>query len=266
MSPERAISGVPTPVRNLYKRIGGTKLAAAAGAVVLTMTLAVGAGAAPSPVDPVADVLGISNHGPTVSQAVHDAQTEAKEAGEDVGAAVSLAACEAAHDRTTLPEGAQNAPGQVDREPKDCTADDEETANDDEDVAQDAVTDETDADTQDEDTDTHGSVVSQAVHDAQTAAKDAGENVGAAVSQAACEAAHDRSTLPDGAQNAPGQQDREAKDCTHPSNVDDGGEPEPTGDDSSSQTDSTHGNSGNHGNSGSHGKDSAPGQQKKNGN
>jgi hypothetical protein len=259
MSSLRPIPGVPTSVRNLYKRIGGTRIAAAAGVVVFTMTLAVGAGAAPSPVDPVADVLGISSHGPTVSQAVHDAQTEAKEAGEDVGAAVSLAACEAAHDRTTLPEGAQNAPGQVDREPKDCTADDEETTGDEDVTVDDATADET-ADTQDDDTETHGSVVSQAVHDAQAAAKEAGDKVGPAVSEAACEAAHDRSTLPDGAQNAPGQQDREPKDCTHPSNVDDGGDPAPTGDDtSSSQTQS-------HGNSGSHGKDSAPGQQKKNGN
>jgi len=64
-------------------------------------------------------------------------------------------------------------------------------------------------------TPTHGQSVSQAVHDA-IASSTPGPDRGIAVSEAACTAAHDRSTLPEGAQNAPGQQDREPKDCTHP--------------------------------------------------
>jgi hypothetical protein len=50
---------------------------------------------------------------------VHDAKASA--APGSVGKAVSLAACIAAHDRSTLPEGAQQAPGQADKEPKDCS-------------------------------------------------------------------------------------------------------------------------------------------------
>jgi hypothetical protein len=61
----------------------------------------------------------------------------------------------------------------------------------------------------------HGGAVSQAVHDA-IASSTPGPGRGIAVSEAACAAAHDRSTLPEGAQNAPGQQDREPKDCAHP--------------------------------------------------
>ncbi len=60
------------------------------------------------------------NHGQSVSQAVHTA-IAGSTPGEDRGSAVSEAACTAAHDRSTLPEGAQNAPGQDGRTPKDCT-------------------------------------------------------------------------------------------------------------------------------------------------
>jgi len=71
----------------------------------------------------------------------------------------------------------------------------------------------------------HGQSVSKAVHDA-IASTTPGPERGEAVSEAACTAAHDGSTLPGGAQNAPGQADREAKDCTHPSNAGDDGEDE----------------------------------------
>ena len=90
-------------------------------AVAVALAVAVGVGAAPSPIAPVSEVLGFNGeHGQTVSQAVEDAKASVEE-GDKIGPAVSEAACTAAHDRTTLPEGAQNAPGQQDREEKDCT-------------------------------------------------------------------------------------------------------------------------------------------------
>jgi hypothetical protein len=69
----------------------------------------------------------------------------------------------------------------------------------------------------------HGQSVRQAVQDARDGLEE-GDKVGPAVSEAACTAAHDRTTLPEGAQNAPGQEGREPRDCTHPSNA---GEQEP---------------------------------------
>jgi hypothetical protein len=59
----------------------------------------------------------VKNHGSDVSQKVHDAIASTTP-GPGRGIAVSQAACEAAHDRTTLPTPAQNAPGQKDRTPK----------------------------------------------------------------------------------------------------------------------------------------------------
>lgn len=66
----------------------------------------------------------------------------------------------------------------------------------------------------------HGDAVSDAVHTA-IAATSPGPGRGDAVSDAACDAAHDRSTLPEGAQGAPGQQDRTPSGC-------DDGQPEIT--------------------------------------
>lgn len=62
---------------------------------------------------------------------------------------------------------------------------------------------------------THGESVSNAVKDAEqrVAAGAAGEE---AISQAACQAAHDRSTLPPDAQAAPGQQGKGLFDCSRP--------------------------------------------------
>ncbi len=249
MSPERSTSGFPVTIRNLFKRSAGARLAAVGVASVLALMLVVGVGAAPSPVDPVAGALGLGgDHGSAVSGAVQDAR-ESLEDGEDVGPAVSEAACTAAHDRTTLPESAQNAPGQQDREPKDCTQPSNVEEDDGEDTAEADAGNETEVQG---DTTNHGSAVSQAVHEAKAAAQEAGENVGPAVSEAACTAAHDRTTLPEGAQNAPGQQGRETKDCTHPSNADDG----EAGPDLAS-------NSNNNGGSQGHGQQSAPGQLKK---
>ena len=58
------------------------------------------------------------NHGQAVSAAVHAAQ--------DAGTPVNEAATEAAHDRSTLPEGAQNAPGQQEDSGDEVTASDVE--------------------------------------------------------------------------------------------------------------------------------------------
>jgi hypothetical protein len=64
-------------------------------------------------------------------------------------------------------------------------------------------------------TPTHGQVVSTAVHGA-IASSTPGPERGIAVSQAACTAAHDRTTLPQGAQQAPGQAERTPTACVHP--------------------------------------------------
>jgi hypothetical protein len=189
-------------------------LGVVAAAVLFT---SVAVGASPLDVSPLTEVLRANDHGRAVSEAVQEAK-ESLEEGQELGPAVSEAACTAAHDRTTLPDGAQNAPGQAGREPKDCThpsnAEDEETDSDDAAAAEDAEA----ADTEDGATN-HGQSVSDAVHAAKDDLED-GEKTGPAVSEAACTAAHDRTTLPEGAQNAPGQAEREPKDCTHPSNAD----------------------------------------------
>ena len=213
-------------------------VAAAAVATAFAITV-IGAGAAPVGPTPLSDVLGVTGeHGTAVSDAVHEAK-DGVEDGDSVGAAVSLAACTAAHDRTTLPDGAQNAPGQQDREPKDCTdssdAESEDTSDDSSATTDDASSDE--AATEDLN---HGQHVSQAVHDAKANLED-GEKVGPAVSEAACKAAHDRETLPDSANKDPGPEGKADKDCTHPSNA--------TSD--TTETGATHGKSG-----------SAPGRNK----
>jgi hypothetical protein len=209
----RSLSGVGGSSGTARSRLLGVGVVAAA---VLFTSVAVGA--SPVGISPLTEVLGANDHGKAVSEAVQEAK-ESLEEGEKLGPAVSEAACTAAHDRTTLPDGAQNAPGQAEREPKDCThpsnASDEEADGEDAAAAEDAEAE----DTEDEATN-HGKSVSDAVHAAKDDLED-GEKTGPAVSEAACTAAHDRTTLPESAQNAPGQADREPKDCTHPSNVED---------------------------------------------
>lgn len=250
--PSERTPAIPDNIRKLFQRFGGAKLIAAGGATVFALALAVGAGAAPSPFQPVSEVLGLGgDHGAAVSEAVHEAQTTANDAGDPVGPAVSEAACTAAHDRSTLPGNAPLVPpGQADKDAKDCTHPSNveeilDSSDEDEVVAEEAIEPLADEELN------HGQTVSQAVHDAKANLED-GEKVGPAVSEAACTAAHDRSTLPEGAQNAPGQEGREPKDCTHPSNADDG-EEEPA---VTSETES--GANG-------HGKETAPGQIKKQG-
>ena len=112
--------------------MGGLAIGRVAGALAVLTLLAVGAMGAsaasggvnsPGRVNDVLSAVGITeharNHGSDVSESVHEA-IEATEPGPERGIAVSEAACEAAHDMSTLPEGAQNAPGQEGREPKDC--------------------------------------------------------------------------------------------------------------------------------------------------
>jgi hypothetical protein len=222
------------------------RLAAAAAIATAFAIAVIGAGAAPVGPTPLSDVLGVTGeHGTAVSDAVHQAKEDLEE-GDKVGPAVSEAACEAAHDRSTLPEGAQNAPGQQDREPKDCTHPSNAESDDDGEDGAAGGDEEAAAEEEGDEELNHGQAVSQAVREAKEGLEE-GDKVGPAVSEAACEAAHDRSTLPEGAQNAPGQQDREPKDCTHPSNA--GSDEE--GEEEQSAT-------------AEHGKASAPGQQKKN--
>jgi hypothetical protein len=246
-------------LRDLYRRVGGVRVAAAGGAAFLALAVAIGAGAAPSPVAPLSEVLGLGGaHGDAVSQAVHEAQAAAREDddGSGLGPAVSEAACTAAHDRSTLPnaeevdaEDDEAEDDETSQASKDCThpSNAESESEDEEDAAEDE-----EAVDGEEEFANHGEAVSQAVHDAKASLED-GEKVGPAVSEAACEAAHDRNTLPQGAQDAPGQdKERPPKDCTHPSNADsDDGEPEESAESEAA------------GGSGGHGKDSAPGQLKK---
>ncbi len=97
----------------------------AAGAALFVVG-ALGASAAPGsplaqPVSVVLGTLGLgSDHGEEVKQNVHDA-IDSTEPGPERGRAVSEAACEAAHNRENLPQGAQDAPGQVGQAPPDCS-------------------------------------------------------------------------------------------------------------------------------------------------
>jgi hypothetical protein len=216
----------------MWQRIVSNKTAAIAAAAALFVLGTVGAGAA-------------TGHGEAVSEAVHKAKEWAL--GEDgdgrVGPAVSEAACEAAHNSGTLPDGAQDAPGH-NKDPedqKDCTHPSNAEAEEDDGESGD------DENGNEDEPKNHGDAVSDAVHDAKDEAlgEDGDGRVGPAVSEAACEAAHGKETLPDGAKDAPGhnKDPEKQKDCTHPSNA---------GEDAGGAE-----------NGSGHGKESAPGQQKK---
>jgi hypothetical protein len=81
-------------------------------------------GGVPASVTPLAHEGG-ENHGGAVSEAVHEA-IESTDPGPERGRTVRQAACEAAHDRSTLPTPAQNAPGLADKDREFCTFVDEE--------------------------------------------------------------------------------------------------------------------------------------------
>jgi hypothetical protein len=237
-----SLSRIPEGIP-MWKRVLSNKAAALAAAGTLFVLGTVGAGAATGspftePVNDVLDNLGLgADHGQTVSEDGHKAKADAVENGDKVGPAVSEAACEAAHDKETLPEGAQAAPGHNKDQEKDCThpsnADEEEPEDDPQGDEQQSEQDEPK---------NHGDAVSNAAQDAKAEAVENGDKVGPAVSEAACEAAHDKETLPEGAQQANGHNKDQEKDCTHPSNA-------PANENSQGNAD--------------HGKDSAPGQQKK---
>jgi hypothetical protein len=107
--------------------IGGVLVAASLGAS------AAGLG----PAHRAGEVLDIGvNHGNYVSDAVKDAK-DGTPPGPERGEAVSSAACEAAHDRSTLPQSAQDAPGQADKDGKDCSKSDEKPAGENSDNAAD---------------------------------------------------------------------------------------------------------------------------------
>ena len=207
----------------MLKRYLGLPAAAAGLALLIAGAIGAGAASGGAPMSEVLGVLGLGatpgdTHGTAVSGAVGDAIASSTP-GAGRGAAISLAACLAAHDRTTLPPGAQAAPGQQDKEPKVCAT----ATPEDEDVEEpvEAPVEEPTGEPKVVDasaTPTHGQTVRDAVHAAKASATP-GAGKGPAVSEAACTAAHDRSTLPAGAQNAAGQVGREPKDCTHPSST-----------------------------------------------
>ncbi len=97
----------------------------------------------------------------------------------------------------------------------------------------------------------HGDAVSDAVHTA-IAGTTPGPGRGDAVSDAACAAAHDRSNLPEGAQNAPGQQDRTPSACDHGAGDDSaaGATPAPTDTPPAGEPDARPGNGPGAGNQG----------------
>jgi hypothetical protein len=92
--------------------IGGVLVAASLGASAAGLGPAQRAGK-------VLESMGV-NHGNYVSDAVQEAK-DGTPPGPERGEAVSTAACEAAHDRSTLPQGAQDASGQADKDAKDCS-------------------------------------------------------------------------------------------------------------------------------------------------
>jgi hypothetical protein len=117
--PKRAFERLSIRLAGLLG-IGGVLVAASLGAS------AAGLGPAQR-VGEVLETIGV-NHGSYVSDAVQGAK-EGTPPGPERGEAVSSAACQAAHDRSTLPQGAQDAPGQTGKDSKDCSQSNEKTAN-----------------------------------------------------------------------------------------------------------------------------------------
>jgi hypothetical protein len=109
--PKRTFGMLPIRLAGLFG-IGGVLVAASLGAS------AAGLGPAQRAGEFLANT--VVNHGSYVSDAVQGAR-DSTSPGPERGEAVSNAACEAAHDRSTLPESAQDAPGQEDKDPKDCS-------------------------------------------------------------------------------------------------------------------------------------------------
>jgi len=117
--PKRIFGMLPVRLAGLLG-IGGVLVAASLGASA--------AGLGPQRAGEVLESMGV-NHGNYVSDAVQDAR-DSTPPGPGRGESVSAAACEAAHDRSTLPQGAQDAPGQEDKDPKDCSKKDAEEKTD----------------------------------------------------------------------------------------------------------------------------------------
>jgi hypothetical protein len=116
--PKRVFGMLPVRLAGLLG-IGGILVAASLGAS------AAGLG----PAQRAGDVLAsVGVHGSQVSNAVQ-AAIDGTSPGSERGEAVSSAACEAAHDRSTLPQGAQDAAGQEDKDAKDCSKANEKSDN-----------------------------------------------------------------------------------------------------------------------------------------
>jgi hypothetical protein len=116
-APKRLFGGLSIRLAGLLG-IGGVLVAATVGASAAGLGPAQRAGE-------VLESMGV--HGSAVSDAVQNA-IDGTSPGPERGEAVSSAACEAAHDRSTLPQGAQDAPGQED-DAKDCSKPNEKSDN-----------------------------------------------------------------------------------------------------------------------------------------
>ncbi len=167
---------------SMLKRLKAAPALAAAGVLVLFAVTTVGVGAATGGIPGPNDVLGVlglheGNEGRGVSDAVHEIIDS--ESGEFVepGPERGQAICEAAHDRSRLPTPAQENSQAT---PPDCQLGGEGGEGGE---AGEGLGGE------------HGDKVSSDVADA-IASTTPGPERGAAVSEAACKAAHDRSNLP----------------------------------------------------------------------
>jgi hypothetical protein len=117
--PKRVFGMLPVRLAGLLG-IGGVLVAASLGASAAGLGPALRAGG-------VLESMGVSRSG-QVSDAVQGA-IDGSSPGSERGEAVSAAACEAAHDRSTLPQGAQDAAGQESKEAKDCSKSNEKSDN-----------------------------------------------------------------------------------------------------------------------------------------
>lgn len=109
-----ASAAPPRPARRLF-RLGGLF---AAGSLLLAATIGASA-AGMNPAAPATELLQQVGLGKPVRDAIHSA-IDSTPPGHERGRAVSAAACNAARDRSRLPEGAQTAPGQQDKTPEPC--------------------------------------------------------------------------------------------------------------------------------------------------
>ncbi len=194
----------------LWQRILTKKAAFLAAAAAIFVVGVAGASAAtgtslPQPVNQVLGTLGLASyHSQDVQQKVQDA-IDSTEPGPERGRAVSQAACDAAQNRDNLPEGAMDAPGQDDKDTKDCSEIGENSGQGG--AVEPSSQGESSSHRQDGQQKGQNGIQST----------DPGPERGPVVSETACDAAQNGDNLPERAKNAPGRSDKDTKDCTHPS-------------------------------------------------